>query len=88
MIKTTVVISGMSCGMCEAHVNDAIRAAFPVRKVTSSHKKGKTIILSDAPLDAGEIRKVVNATGYIVRSVSGEPVEKRSLLDRLLRKRA
>ena len=25
MIKTTLRIDGMMCGMCEAHVNDAIR---------------------------------------------------------------
>ena len=41
MIKTTLKIDGMMCGMCESHVNDAIRKAFPaVKKVTSSHGKG------------------------------------------------
>ena len=38
MIETTVGIDGMQCGMCEAHVNDTIRAAFPVKKVSASHK--------------------------------------------------
>ena len=33
MFKTTVGIEGMMCGMCEAHVNDAIRKAFDVKKV-------------------------------------------------------
>ena len=33
MIKTTVKIDGMACSMCEAHINDAIRKAFPVKKV-------------------------------------------------------
>lgn len=32
MIKYTVRIDGMQCGMCEAHVNDAVRKAFPVKK--------------------------------------------------------
>ena len=32
MIRTTVKIGGMICGMCEAHINDAIRAVFPVKK--------------------------------------------------------
>lgn len=32
MIKTTLRIGGMMCGMCEAHVNDAIRARFNVKK--------------------------------------------------------
>lgn len=86
MFKTTVLISGMSCSMCEAHINDAIRAALPVRKVTSSHKKGETIILSDTSLDAGKLRQTVNATGYIMLSAATETIEKYSLLDRILGK--
>ena len=35
MIKYTVTVEGMQCGMCEAHVNDAVRKAFPVKKVNS-----------------------------------------------------
>ena len=40
MIKTTLTIDGMMCGMCESHMNDAIRGAFDVKKVTSSHSNG------------------------------------------------
>ena len=39
MIKTTLKIDGMMCGMCEAHMNDVIRKNFKVKKVTSSAKK-------------------------------------------------
>ena len=35
MEKIVVKVDGMQCGMCEAHVNEAVRAAFPVKKVTS-----------------------------------------------------
>ena len=34
----------MACSMCEAHINDAVRNAFPVEKVSSSYAKGKTVI--------------------------------------------
>ena len=37
MVKITVGIEGMACGMCEAHINEAVRNAFQVKKVTSSH---------------------------------------------------
>ena len=47
MIKTTATIEGMHCGMCETHVNDAIRKAFPVKKVKSSAKKSTTEIVSE-----------------------------------------
>ena len=36
MIKLIVGIEGMACGMCEAHINEAVRNAFQVKKVTSS----------------------------------------------------
>ena len=45
MFKTTMKVEGMMCGMCEAHVNDAVRREFPkVKKVTSSHGKGETVV--------------------------------------------
>ena len=36
MIKTTLKIDGMMCGMCEAHIKDTIRKAVPdADKVTA-----------------------------------------------------
>ena len=32
MWKYTIQVDGMMCGMCESHVNDAVRKAFPVKK--------------------------------------------------------
>ena len=83
MIKTTVEISGMVCGMCEAHINDAIRAAFPVKKVTSSRTRGETVILSEGPLDRQKLKQTIAATGYIMLSASEETAEKKSLFARL-----
>ena len=59
MEKITVKIDGMMCGMCESHVNDAIRNAFPVKKVTSSHSKGETVIISVEALSEDKIREVM-----------------------------
>ena len=64
MIQTTLQIDGIMCGMCESHVNDAIRNAFSVQKVTSSHSKGETVILSEQPLDEALLRSTITATGY------------------------
>lgn len=73
MIETTVEVRGMMCGMCESHVNDAIRAALPVHRVTSSHAKGRTVIESDSPLDEQALRRAIEATGYEVGAItSGE----------------
>ena len=42
MVKMILDVDGMACGMCEAHVNDAVRKGFQVKKVTSSHSKVTT----------------------------------------------
>ena len=47
MVKITAQVEGMRCGMCEAHVNEVVRRAFPVQKVTSSHARGQTVILAE-----------------------------------------
>ena len=62
MTRTTVQISGMICGMCEAHVNDAVRAAFQVKKVSSSRNRGETVIESEEPLDHDKLRQVIGNT--------------------------
>lgn len=79
MLKITVKVDGMRCGMCESHVNDAVRRAFPVKKVTSSHGKGETVILTETELSEERLRAAINATGYEVISVSKAPYEKRGL---------
>ena len=78
MVKVTVNVDGMMCGMCEAHVNDAVRKAYPnIKKVTSSHSKNKTEILSEQELDEAVLSDAINATGYKVLGVTSEPYEKK-----------
>ncbi len=79
MIKTTVSVEGMACGMCETHINDAIRAAFPVKKVTSSRAKKETVILSDESLDHEAVKRTIAGVGYTPLSVTEEAVEKKGL---------
>ena len=85
MLKIVMKIDGMACGMCEAHVNDAVRKAFPVKKVTSSHGRGQTIILSEQALDEQAVRSAINATGYTVTSFQCVPHEKKGLFSFLRR---
>ena len=77
MVKTTLEIDGMACSMCQTHVNDAVRSAFTVKKVTSSHMKGKTEILSEHPLEEEKLKAAIEATGYRVTAVRTEPYEKK-----------
>ena len=79
MIKYTLVVEGMQCSMCESHVNNAVRKAFPVKKVQSSHSKGQTIVIAEEPLDEQQLRDAIDATGYTVGSIASEPYEKKGL---------
>ena len=79
MIKTTLKIDGMMCGMCESHMNDAIRNAFNVKKVTSSHTAGESVIISEEPLDEAKLAEVVGETGYTLEGISSEPYTKGGL---------
>lgn len=80
MYKTTVEVGGMACGMCEAHVNDAVRKALGnIKKVSSSHSKKRTEIISEAPVDEDKLRKAITDTGYDVGKISSEPYEKKGL---------
>lgn len=79
MVKITVGIEGMACGMCEAHINEAVRNAFQVKKVTSSHTKKQTVILAETDITEQELKSMVAKAGYDAVSVSSEPYEKKGL---------
>ncbi len=83
MFKTTLKIEGMSCGMCEAHVCDTIRKAFPgAKKVTASHGKGIAAFLSEEPAAEPQLKAAIDATGYTCLSAETVPYEKKGLFGR------
>lgn len=78
MVKITAKVEGMMCGMCEAHVNDAVRKAFPsIQSVKSSHSKHVTEIISEQELDEAAVAEAIQATGYDVKGVTTEPYQKK-----------
>lgn len=79
MTETILKVDGMACGMCENHINDTVRNNFSVQKVTSSHTKGETVILSEQPLDQQALRDAIAAIGYEVKAVDAHPYEKKGL---------
>lgn len=86
MVQIRLKVDGMMCGMCESHVNDTIRSAFPVKKVTSSHAKGETIILSENALSEESLRSAVEKLGYRVEGYDCQPYQPRGLLASLFHK--
>ena len=83
MYQITLKIDGMACGMCESHVNDAIRAKFPVKKVTSSHSKGETVILTEREIGEEALRGAIEPTGYKVTGYNCMTYEKKGLFGHL-----
>ncbi len=79
MVKTTLKIDGMMCGMCETHINEAVRKAVDAKKVKSSHKKGETVIISEDNLDEQALREAIKNTGYDLMDMTSEPYEKKGL---------
>ncbi len=80
MNQITVKIDGMMCGMCEAHICDTIRRAFPgAKKVSASSKRGEAKFLLEREADGELLKKAIGDTGYTFVSVSSEPYEKRGL---------
>lgn len=79
MIKFIVGVEGMACGMCEAHINEAVRNAFSVKKVTSSHVKKQTIIIAEQEIDKQKLKDVITKAGYEMISMEQEAYEKKGL---------
>ena len=79
MWKYTVEVNGMMCGMCEAHINDAVRKAFPVKKVNSSRSKKQTVVLSETELDTAALADDIRNSGYEVGEIQKEPYKKKGL---------
>lgn len=79
MWKYTVEVQGMMCGMCESHTNEAIRKAFPVKKVISSHKKAQTEIITEQELDEEQLKKTISDQGYDVGNIQKESYQKKGL---------
>jgi copper chaperone CopZ len=76
-------IEGMMCGMCEAHVCDAIRKEIPsAKKVSASKGKKTATFLTEEAVDADRLKDVIDATGYTCTSVESEEYKKRGFFGR------
>lgn len=83
MIKTTLKIEGMMCGMCEAHICDTIRKTIPsAKKVVASRSKGEASFLTDDAIDEQALKKAISETGYSCLSAESVPYEKKGFFRR------
>lgn len=81
--QVTMKVTGMRCGMCEAHICDVIRKLYPSAKaVHASHGHDRASFRIEGEIDQGELQKAVDDTGYRCESVSIEPYEKKGFFHR------
>ena len=79
MVKITLDIDGMACGMCEAHVSDAIRKNFNVKKVKASHMKKEAEIIAENEIDREQLAAAIASQGYEVKGITEEEYVKKGL---------
>ena len=86
MYEVKLKVEGMHCGMCEAHVNDAVRKAAPnAQKVASSAAKGETTFLcEDDCVEA--VKSAIEDMGYHVLSAETVPYEKKGFFAKLFKR--
>ena len=79
MKEIILKVEGMRCGMCEAHINDTVRKIAKIKKVSSSHKKNETIIISDDDIDEKLFIDSITSLGYKILSFDIRPYQKKGL---------
>ena len=72
MIKVTVNVEGMMCPHCEAHVNEAVKKAFGVEDVVSSHENKTTVFTVPEMVDEEKVRQTIKDAGYEVTGITQE----------------
>ena len=79
MTEITVNIDGMMCGMCEAHICDAVRRECDVKKIKASHTKNQAEIITENDIPDEKLKAVIDETGYTFVSAEHKPYEKKGL---------
>lgn len=82
MKKVEMTIDGMMCGMCEAHIKDAIRKKIPeAKKMYANHTTGEAsfILEQDIPINMikHDLNTELDSLGYKLLDVQEEEVEKK-----------
>ena len=62
--RTTVTVTGMTCGHCEASVKEEVGEVAGVRTVDVDLASGAVTITADRALERGEIEAAVVEAGY------------------------
>ena len=86
MNKIILKVEGMSCGMCKAHINDAVRKIKGVKKVNADRIKGEVLIIGQDDTEIKDMKDAISQQGYRVISEYKEPYKEKGFFDFLRKK--
>lgn len=66
MMHTTIDVSGMSCGGCEAAVEDAVGSLDGVRTVAADHESDAVEVEMDDGTPSESLHEAIRDAGYEV----------------------
>lgn len=69
-MKKLMEIDGMMCGHCEARVKKCLDELTQVDEAIVSHEKGTAELTLNQEMSDDELKNVVEAQGYTVKSIS------------------
>lgn len=81
MIKTIIGVGGMSCQMCEAHINESVRSVVPDAKtIRANRKTSQVVIVSEGVIDKAALQQAIVSQGYDFLSYEYGPYESESFI--------
>ena len=81
MIKTIIGVGGMSCQMCEAHINESVRSVVPDAKTIRANRKTRqVVIVSEGVIDKAALQQAIVSQGYDFLSYEYGPYESESFI--------
>ena len=81
MIKTIIGVGGMSCQMCEAHINESVRSVVPDAKTIRANRKTRqVVIVSEGVIDKAALQQAIVSQGYDFLSYEYGPYESETFI--------
>ena len=68
-MKKTLIIEGMMCGHCEAHVKKALLGLDGVTDAEVSHQKGEAVITLNKDIPDALLKKAIEDEGYSLNDI-------------------
>ena len=80
MKKYVFSVSGMSCAMCENHINEVIRRTCEIKSVKSDRRKNETVIIAER-IEPDRVIAELHNLGYEANLISETAYEEKSFFN-------